>query len=312
VCLYSPAMRAAVLACILVAACHAPPPSGGQLDAHGGPMIDSAIDGAIPPGWTMLIGRSWSLTPSQQTYKCTRVQVATDMWINAFRSLQPIGTHHEVLTIDTNDTHTGDYDCTAGSGTLNGQMLYAAGINTDDLAFPDGVAVHLAAGTWINLNLHLFDVSDNTESGMSGVLVKTIDQTAVVHEADMTFSGTFNISIPSDGQPHTASGGCTAPVDWHVFALWPHMHQLGTHQTLTVTHAGTTTTELDTPYMFSEQRNYPMAETIYHAGDQILTTCTYVNNTGQTVTFGDSSTAEMCFTGLYKYPAGSNTFSCAM
>ncbi len=40
------------------------------------------------------------------------------------------------------------------------------------------------------------------------------------------------------------------------------------------------------------------------------TTCSYVNNTGATVSFGDSSTDEMCFTGIYKYPAGSNVYSC--
>jgi hypothetical protein len=305
-------MRLFAICVVAAAACHAPPPSThDRIDAPG-TGIDAAIDADIPAGWTMLISRQWTLAAGQQTYKCTRMQVATDMWINGFRSLQPIGTHHEVVTIDTNDTPVGDYDCNAGSGTLAGEMLYAAGVNTDDLVFPTGVAVHLAAGTWINLNLHLFDVSDNTESGMSGVLVKTIDPASVVNEADMTFSGTFNISIPADGQPHQAMGGCAPPVDWHVFALWPHMHQLGTHQTLTVTHGGVVTTELDQPYMFTEQRNYPMAETIFHAGDQILTTCTYVNNTGMLVSFGDSSTAEMCFTGLYKYPAGGNTFSCAM
>jgi hypothetical protein len=303
-------MRLFAISAIVAAACHAPPSSHEQIDAPSGP--DAAIDASIPPGWSMLISRSWTLPAGTQTYKCTRAQVPTDMWINGFQSLQPLGTHHEVVTIDTNGTAVGDYDCTAGDGTLNAEMLYAAGIHTDDLVFPTGVAVHLAAGTWINLNLHLFDVSDNAESGTSGVLVKTIDAAAVVHEADMTFAGTFNISIPSDNQPHTASGGCIAPTDWHVFTLWPHMHQLGTHQKLVVTHGGVPSTQLDTPYMFTEQRNYPMPETIYHAGDQITTTCTYVNNTGAPVMFGDSSTAEMCFTGLYKYPAGGSTFSCAM
>ena len=69
---------------------------------------------------------------------------------------------------------------------------------------------------------------------------------------------------------------------------------------------------LDTDYAFTEQRNYPMADTLIHKGDRIETTCTYVNNTGHTVSFGDSSTDEMCFTGLYKYPAGGNLFQCAL
>jgi hypothetical protein len=30
------------------------------------------------------------------------------------------------------------------------------------------------------------------------------------------------------------------------------------------------------------------------------------------MTFGDGSDKEMCFTGMYKYPAGGSLFSCAM
>jgi hypothetical protein len=30
------------------------------------------------------------------------------------------------------------------------------------------------------------------------------------------------------------------------------------------------------------------------------------------MTFGDGSDKEMCFTGMYKYPAGGNLFGCAM
>ena len=34
--------------------------------------------------------------------------------------------------------------------------------------------MHIAAGTWINLNLHLFNLQDNAVTGESGILVKTI------------------------------------------------------------------------------------------------------------------------------------------
>jgi hypothetical protein len=37
-----------------------------------------------------------------------------------------------------------------------------------------------------------------------------------------------------------------------------------------------------------------------------------VNNTGTELRFGDSSNEEMCFTGMYKYPAGGNLFQCAL
>jgi hypothetical protein len=190
-------------------------------------------------------------------------------------------------------------------------MLYAAGVGTDDLVFPPGVAMHISAGTYINLNLHLFNATDATLADTSGVLVKIMQQADVVNEADMMFSGTPLINIPSDNTPHDVRGGCTAPTDWHVFTLWPHMHQTAVHQKWTFTHGGVTTPLLDDAFLFEEQKNYPIADTLIAQGDQIQTTCTFVNNTGHTMTFGDGSDKEMCFTGMYKYPAGGSLFQCA-
>ena len=295
-------MKAAVLAVVL-AACKAASP-GDPVDA--GP---DALDGATADGWTPLIARSWSLAPgATNTYKCTRIQITSDLWVTGFRASSPPGTHHEVLTISTSNTQTGDYDC--GALNLDTQMLYAAGVGTDDLRFPAGVAMHLPAGTYINLNLHLFNATDNPLADRSGVLVKTVSPAEVQHEADMMFSGTFSINIPNDGQPHTAQGGCTVPADWHIFTLWPHMHQTAVHQTWTYARGGTPTTLLDDDFRFTEQRNYPIADTLLRKGDVINTVCTYVNTTRDPIGWGDGSDKEMCFTGMYKYPAGGNLFQC--
>ena len=283
--------------------------------ATSGDDQDAAMTGSdanVPPGYQMLISRSWTMpNPDSEGYKCVRIQVPSDMWITAFRSLSPVGTHHSVLTVSTNSSQTGEYDCSAGS--LDNQMLYAAGVNTDDNEFPPGVAIHLTAGTFINLNLHLYNTTDGSLTGMSGVLVKTIAAADVVHEADMQFSGTFLINIPSDNQVHTATGSCKVASDFHVFTLWPHMHQTAVHQKFTVTPAaGSPTSMLDTDYAFTDQKNYPMVDTVLHAGDTLTTTCSYQNNTGSTMTFGESSNNEMCFTGIYRYPAGGNLMACAM
>jgi len=283
--------------------------------ANGDDQVDAATagsDSGIPADFQMLISRSWSMPSDTEGYKCVRIQVPSDMWVTAFRSLSPVGTHHSVLTVSTSSNQTGEYDCTAGS--LDNQMLYAAGVGTDDNAFPPGVAIHLAAGTFINLNLHLYNTTDQTiTNATSGVLVKTIDAASVVHEADMQFSGTFLINIPSDNQVHTATGSCKVASDFHVFTLWPHMHQTAVHQKFTVTPAsGSPTSMLDSDYSFTEQKNYPMVDTVLHAGDTLTTTCSYQNNTGSTMTFGESSNNEMCFTGIYRYPAGGNLMACAM
>ena len=308
------------------AACHKADPVSGDDDVDA-PKAGS--DAAIGSDFQMLVERSWTVGSNTEAYECVRAQVPTEMWISGFHSLSPVGTHHSVLTISTTNTTVGNYDCDAASSLMDNQMLYAAGINTDDNIFPDGVAIHLAAGTYINLNLHLFNTTDFPITDTSGVYVKTVPQSAVVSEADMQFSGKLGFSIPANAAGDTTTvtavaNQCNVGHDFHVFTLWPHMHQIAVHQTLTVTGATWPvggTKLLDTDYSFMDQKNYPMTDTIIHGpsmsgntpvpGDKITTTCDYVNTTGHEVDFGESSTDEMCFTGLYRYPAANNLLGCA-
>jgi len=304
--------------CSLIA-CHKPAATGGDDDDT---MIDGSTSGGsdsgIPADFTMLIQRSWTVVSDDEAYKCVVAQVPNDMWISAFRSLAPTGTHHTVLTILPGAQQPREYDCSVSAGTFGSggptQMLYAAGINTDDNALPDGVAIHIPAGAYIHLNLHLYNTTDGDLTQTSGIYVKTIAAADVVNEADMMFAGTMNINIPNNGQDTVATGGCAATTEYHMFTMWPHMHQYANHQKLELTRSGTSTAIplLDVDYDFNEQKNYPMADTTIHVGDRLKTTCTYMNpvSTGHAITWGDSSDAEMCFTGIYRYPAAHNLFGC--
>ncbi len=289
-----------------------PDVSDGDGDADGD-TPDAATDGDVTPSdWATLVGRSWTIQPgSADTYKCSRIRVEADMWVAGYRAIAPVGTHHTVVTISDRGSPVGEYDCSAGN--LDFQMLYASGVATDDLLFPDGVAMKVRAGQFINLNLHLFNATDDPIAGTSSILVKTIPADQVVHQADMVFAGTQSLSVPSDGQPHDVLGGCTTPSDWNVFTLWPHMHQFATHQKFVVTEqGGAPETLLDYAYDFEDQKNYPQVSRLIPGGSRIDVTCTYVNNSGTTLTFGDSSNQEMCFTGMYKWPAGGHLFQCAL
>jgi hypothetical protein len=284
-----------VLAIVVLAAC----------GSSGAPTTDAAV----ATGWTPLVGRSWVVPPgSADTYKCVRIPVTEETWVSGFRAIAPAGTHHTVVTVSTNGTHLGEHDCTGGSGDM--QMLFAAGVGTADLQFPEGVAIKLVPGQYINLNLHLFNATDTPLSGTSIVEAFRSDAAGIVHEADMTFVGTMAINIPSDGQPHSVTGGCAIDRTWNMFAVWPHMHQHATHQRFDVTRGGVVTTVLDEPYTFEEQGHYPIAPIVLQPGDRVDTSCTYVNTTGVPLRYGDSSNDEMCFTGVYKYPAGGSLYSC--
>src|SRR5574338_635727 len=245
-------MRAWLCVALVAAACGGGSGIGGD-DDDGQPDAgsDATPDGLIADGWTKLIERSWNLVPPQEAFKCTRIQIPEDMYISGFRARSPTGTHHELLTIATDSTGPiGDYDCT--SSTQDPKLLFGGGIASNDFEFPAGVAIKLPAGSYINLNLHLLNVSDSTLSGTSGVYVRTVPANEVVHEADMMFLGTYQIDVPPTNSPKVVSGSCVTPTDWTIFNLWPHMHSYGVHQKVSVKRGGTSnvTTLLDTGYSY--------------------------------------------------------------
>lgn len=285
---------------------------GGKEAATG--SDDTPVDGAgadgAPAGYTRLVGRTWSVDPGANVYKCARVTVAQDMYITSIKADAPAGTHHTVLSFaGANGTAGPDGDSDCGAANIGMHMLYAAGLGTQPFALPDGVGIKIAAGQQLHLNLHLFNTGDETESGESVIWVKS-EPVAPPTLAEMVFAGPLDISIPPDSQPHSVSGVCTATAPYSLFAVWPHMHRTGVAQKVDLVHGSSATVLHDGPYRFEEQAYSPVMPAVGVAtGDQVRVTCTYVNTSGTTVTYGDGADSEMCFAGLYRFPAqGSNEY----
>jgi hypothetical protein len=286
--------------------------SGDDGDDDGTNTDGGNVDAAIPADYTRLIGRTWSMPAGQpDTYKCVRLTLQNDTYITNIMSQAPTGSHHAVLSIASSRVAgaDGEYNCSVSDlGTV---MLYASGVGTSPLDFPSGVGIKIPAGTQIHLNLHLFNASDQPIEGDSAILVKQ-SATQPPTLAEMVFAGGFLFNIPGNTAPggYSFTAGCTANRDFTLFAVWPHQHQLGTHHKFEV--AGNVLH--DSAYNFTEQKYYLQApEYQVHNGDQIRVTCTWENQSGTPQRFGDSSTEEMCFSGMYRYPAspsGSNLFQC--
>jgi hypothetical protein len=308
-------MRAWSCAAVVAVAAACGGGGGGGGDDEQPDAGDGSSDSGTEPGWTTLIERNWSLGTVQEGYKCVSLKVTEDMYIGAFRAKAPTGTHHSLLTTSaTPFTMPGNYDCDATANSM--QMLYGGGIGTQAFALPTGVAIKLPKDTYINLNLHVANRSDDPISGTSGIEVKLVPANEVVHEADMIFLGTFGIHIPPDSQQHVEPAMCSAPTTWNIVNMWPHMHGYATHQRVWVVRDGGATMNLiDADYSQVEQKNYPMTVKV-NTNDQLWVECRYVNTTNVThppgfmITYGESATQEMCFTGMYKYPKGGTMYGC--
>ncbi len=293
----------AVLLAVFAVGCGS---DGSSNSGDDGPPIDAPAGTPdappLPAGYTKLVGRTWSLPAgATDTYRCIRYTVPADTYITNITAQAPSGTHHTVLSISASNVAgpDGEYDCSVG--TIGRPMIYASGVGTDPLDFPTNVGLKIPAGTQIHLNLHLFNATDNVLAGDSAILVKT-SSTPPPMLAEMVFAGKILFSIPPGMQ--TISNFCTVNTPYTLFAYWPHMHKTARHSKLELIRGTTTTVLHDLAYDFNEQKYYkPPAEVSVLQGDKIQVTCSYDNETGQTLRFGDSTNDEMCFTGLYRYPS---------
>ena len=306
-------MRHFALLAVFVLGCGSDGGGSGTVDAPKAADAGTPDAPPIPPGYTRLIGRTWTLPAGQaDTYKCVRFTVPTDTYITNIVAQAPAGTHHTVLSIaGTNGTAGPDGETDCNVGTLGMVMLYASGVGTDALDFPAGVGIKVAAGQQIHLNLHLFNATDQAISGDSAILVKS-QSTPPPTLAEMVFAGSQFFQIPKNSTNVDIVGGCTASTPYTLFAVWPHMHKAAKHQKVELKHGTTITMLHDADFAFTEQKYYPKSPTIAVAsGDQVKVTCRYDNPTNSDIFFGDSSNAEMCFSGLYRYPAANaGLFQC--
>jgi hypothetical protein len=303
----------AILAAIVFAfGCGGTNPGGGGDDT---PLDDASVgtpDAYVPPtGYTKLIGRTWSLNAGDtDIYRCVRVTIPTDMYITSIEAQAPIGTHHTVLSIaGSNGTSGPDGEQNCLVSTLGLQMLYASGVGTSPLNFPTNVGVKIAAGTQIHLNLHLYNAGDEGLTGESAIWVKS-QPTPPPMLAEMVFAGPLDFDI--DPGPDTVTGQCTINNNYSVFALWPHMHKLANHQKIELLRGAAQPVVLhDMAYQFAEQKYWLQTPEIQlQPQDKIRVTCSYNNTTGGVIGFGDSSDEEMCFGGMYRYPAANSILFC--
>ncbi len=254
------------------------------------------------PEWTRLVEGTWSLpTGSEDPRWCGKTVVTEDTYVQAIRPVHPLGTHHTTLSLRDDDGATG---CTGS--VLGPDIIYAAGLGSGELHLPEGVAIKLRKGQALYLGLHIYNATGAPLSGTSALEVVRADAAQMKYEADMLVAGPLGFSLVAG--PSTVKHQCTIKTEQTLFNIFPHMHQLGTHLKSTAMVGGQPILLHDGDYKFNEQYQLPITPVTLRDGDTITTECTYENDTGKVVTFGESSDTEMCFSVLFRYPSNGTRF----
>ena len=190
----------------------------------------------------------------------------------------------------------------------NAELLagWAAGGCTT--TYPQDVGVKLPETGKIMVQWHHYNSTGSAQSDGSKVQICTVPAGSRPNVAGITFLGTenFNGLLGMGPGKQQFGGTCTndsgAPIN--IIGFMPHMHTIGKHMLSVVNKAGGgTETVFDKPFVWDQQVNY-MRDTPYvlQPGDSITSTCTYQNDTGMNVAFGQSTHQEMCYQFALSYP----------
>jgi hypothetical protein len=176
---------------------------------------------------------------------------------------------------------------------------------------PEDAGVFLPNGVaQMRLDMHYNNIAGTTEeedaSGVEVCVLKKANfrpKTATVAQSLTQLL----ISVPPRATNQEVTGTCNhsgAPV--RLLSVSPHAHKNAHHMKFTVERAnGETLVMHDMPFNFEEQTTYALdPPVVVEAGDRIVTTCTFSNDTDQVITFGENTGNEMCFNFALYEPMG--------
>jgi len=202
-------------------------------------------------------------------------------------------------------------DTSLFGGGLGGKFLvgWAPG-SPGGTGFPDDVGLYMPNGAGsLRLDVHYYNLGNaepaSDQSGVELCITRTPrPQTATV--VGLTGDATARVGRSDNATPCTVNLTGTDAVTF--LSVSPHMHKLGVHAKLDLTRSGQTSSLHDAPFDFEDQQIYTLDDVAIRDGDVLTTTCSFENDTGRTVRFGQNSDDEMCFNFVTYYPMGA--FQC--
>lgn len=252
---------------------------------------------------------AWSMpTNTDDVYACYGFDVTPAMKRHVVAIAPRIGNNtivHHVLLFEADSATSPTPTACDPAGSFQSRMVYgwAPGGQAMELppeaGFPEeGTTHYLVQVHYSNLN-HLAGQTDTT-----GFDLCTTDQLRP-NDADVLAFGTMKFDIPAHGSLDVTCD-LTLPAQVkgaHLFSAFPHMHKLGKAiETTLVPSAGGTPIGLGAQanWDFNTQLWFPITATV-NTGDVVKTRCAWNNPGDKDVTFGTSTSDEMCysFTGYY-------------
>jgi hypothetical protein len=179
--------------------------------------------------------------------------------------------------------------------------VFANGTGSADVSTPEGSAFKIHKGSQLLIQLHLLNSGKEPLTG-KGRLVMHKNTSPDLVGAGIYGFGTQKVALPAQ-QVTTIKNDCVTEKDVHIFSGFPHMHTLGKKMSFwTGKDEASLTKQFSVDsWSFGEQQIYPLKLDL-PKGTMTRVTCEYDNTTPKEVTFGESTSNEMCYFTTFVAP----------
>lgn len=209
---------------------------------------------------------------------------------------------HHVLMYDVDlaearardaETPEPGYSCFGGPAIAS-SMIGGWVPGSPPLRMPEGVGIRTQAGRGFVVQFHYNTFEPRPDRSSFSF---QFSDGPVANPAQFLSFKNGSFAIPPHTQGYTATAEVTAPGNGKIWALIPHMHELGASVDLRLERqGGGSECLIDIPRWDFNWQQFYFYETPVSAstGDQVFMNCVWDNPTDRTVTWGDGTQDEMC------------------
>jgi hypothetical protein len=245
------------------------------------------------------------VNPGQEVYKCQDFPnpFGKDIGVVEMTTDLTPGSHHMFAFVISpgEATLTGSLqDCPSGGVEFHDYLTTNGSPHTVS-TYPAGIGRIFSGGASLRLNVHLINTEQDPKNAFVKFKVKYVDPSTLPNKAASIFLNNVALQVPKGTSTQSKTYKLTQ--DINLMSAASHMHKQGTRFVATT---GTGVTLYDgTDWQEPKPKIFSPALNI-KKDDTITWKCTYQNDTGKTLGFGESAlTNEMCiFPGEFYNASG--------
>jgi Copper type II ascorbate-dependent monooxygenase, C-terminal domain len=217
------------------------------------------------------------------------------------------GSHHFFAFYQSGASNGAVAQCPTG-GLTYGAFTFLSQSPKAVMTFPKTVGATIPAGTGFNMMVHYLNAGTSTLTAHVSLTMYLAKSGVVTNHAGVIFDNNATMTVPASmtnpPTPYVSTQSNTLAQDVYILEASSHMHKFGQSFTATYTQPGGQAQTLYTTMQWEEPPPMVFSSPLHlSAGTTITWSCTDLNTTGSTLTFGEyAQTNVMCISVNIYYP----------